>query len=110
MFTRNSGSAQGDNDSPCMRCYGTGIVLIPFYPGFFYPKEAGVACSCDKGNALWSRILEIMNRPQEEARQERVDGTEEQEEPQQKRQTRIGKRYPETLDMLHVLQIWRPKK
>ena len=109
MFTQNWGSAQGDNDSPCKQCRGTGVVLIFFYPGL-YPKEAAVACSCKTGDALFSRILEILNRPEEEASEERVDEPEDQEQPQQERQSSISKRYPETLDMLRVLQVWRPKK
>jgi hypothetical protein len=61
MFTRKLGSAQGDNDSLCRQCCGTGVVV----PGWLYLGEAAVACSCDAGNALWSRVLKIANQAQE---------------------------------------------
>jgi hypothetical protein len=59
----------------CKHCGGTGVISVPGGSGL---PEAAVACSCDVGNAFWTRVLEIVNTTQNEAKQKPIGSVNEQ--------------------------------
>ena len=82
---------------------------------------AAVACSCDAGNALWSRVLEIVNEALEEARQVRVEDANRQLRSKfQEQKTQANKPADTVRTTLNPprigkagelrIRIWEPKK
>jgi DnaJ-class molecular chaperone len=72
MFTQNSGATQGDDESQCERCHGTGIVVVSVLVGSIglHSIEASVACSCDEGNAIFDRLNNLLEKGIDESTKE----------------------------------------